>query len=77
MTFLYDEGGILRQVLAMIEDITEKRRIRLDLEEKEAFQKAILSTLPDLKFRISKDGYYLDYYPAPDDNRFDGPGVAG
>lgn len=69
MSLLYNEDGSLRLAMAMIEDITEKKKFHLKLEKNEAFQKAILSTLPDLKFRISKEGLYLDYYPSPNDDQ--------
>lgn len=69
MSLLYNRDGSLKLVLAMIEDITEKRKIHLQLEKSEAFQKAILQTLPDLKFRISKEGMYLDHYPSPNDEQ--------
>ncbi|PHN01948.1 PAS domain S-box protein [Flavilitoribacter nigricans] len=69
MSLWYNEDKSLRLAMGMIEDITEKRKIRLKLEENEAFQKAILSTLPDLKFRISKDGVYLDHYSSPNDDQ--------
>lgn len=69
MSLLCHQDGSLRLAIAMIEDITEKKKIRLKLEQSEAFQQAILSTMPDLKFRISKEGVYLDYYPSPNDDQ--------
>ncbi|MCB0633495.1 MAG: PAS domain S-box protein [Lewinella sp.] len=65
MSLLYKYTGEFRLAIGMIEDITEKRKIRRALENNEAFQKAILRTLPDLKFRIDKTGYFIDYYPSP------------
>jgi PAS domain S-box-containing protein len=65
MSLLYKDNGDFRLAIGMIEDITEKRKIRLTLENNEAFQKAILRTLPDMKFRIDKAGYFIDYYPSP------------
>lgn len=65
MSFVYNDDGTLRLVMGMIEDITEKRKIRLKLEQNEEFQKAILSTLPDLKFRINGEGIFVDHYSSP------------
>lgn len=67
MSFLYTDDGKIRFVIAMVEDVTESRKIRLALEQSESLQNAILNTLPDLKFRIDKDGHYIGYYPSPDD----------
>ena len=69
MSLLYREDGSLKLVMAMIEDITDKKKIRLALENSETFQKAVLNTLPDLKFRISSKGDYIDYYPSPNDEQ--------
>lgn len=69
MSLLYNKDGSLRLAMAMIDDITEKKKIRSKLEHSEAFQHAILSTLPDLKFRINREGIYLDYYPSPNDDQ--------
>ena len=69
MSLLYNKDGSLRLLMAMIEDITERRKIRRKLEQNEAFQKAILTTLPDLKFRINKEGVYVDHYPSPNDDQ--------
>lgn len=77
MSMLHHEDGTFRLGIGMIEDVTEKRKIRLALENNEAFQKAILQTLPDLKFRINKTGYFIDYYPSPNqsDDLLDDPQV--
>ncbi|MBD2676769.1 PAS domain S-box protein [Nostoc paludosum FACHB-159] len=41
-------------------DITEQKQVQEKLQESEARYKAILSAIPDLMFRISRDGEYLD-----------------
>lgn len=46
------------------QDITTKRAVMEALKESEALQKAALKALPDLKFRINKDGIYTDFYPS-------------
>ncbi len=37
-------------------------------QESEAILKAILNALPDLKFRISKEGIFLDYFASQEEN---------
>lgn len=46
------------------QDITTKRAVMEALKESEALQKAALKALPDLKFRINKEGIYTDIYPS-------------
>ncbi|MBX2877729.1 MAG: PAS domain S-box protein [Saprospiraceae bacterium] len=46
------------------QDITTKRAVMEALKESEALQKAVLKALPDLKFRINKDGVYTAIYPS-------------
>ncbi|MDF5707622.1 MAG: PAS domain S-box protein [Nostoc sp. S4] len=52
------EGDLLWNGLVM--DITEQKLAQEKLQESEARYKAILSAIPDLMFRISRDGEYLD-----------------
>ncbi|MFN6561171.1 MAG: PAS domain S-box protein [Nostoc sp. ChiSLP01] len=51
-------GDLLWNGLVM--DITEQKQAQEKLQESEARYKAILSAIPDLMFRISRDGEYLD-----------------
>ncbi|MBL1200358.1 MAG: PAS domain S-box protein [Nostoc sp. GBBB01] len=51
-------GDLLWNGLVM--DITEQKQVQEKLQESEARYKAILSAIPDLMFRISRDGEYLD-----------------
>ncbi|MBD2518004.1 PAS domain S-box protein, partial [Nostoc sp. FACHB-973] len=55
---LQEEGDLLWNGLVM--DITEQKQAQEKLQESEARYKAILSAIPDLMFRISRDGEYLD-----------------
>lgn len=49
-------------------DVTERKRIEAALRESEAKNRALLNAIPDLILRISKDGTYLDYMPAKDND---------
>ncbi|MGI2904814.1 sensor histidine kinase [Tolypothrix sp. VBCCA 56010] len=53
------KGDILWDGLMM--DITDKKQAESKLRESEARYKAILDVIPDLMFRISQDGEYLDF----------------
>lgn len=44
----------------LVMDITDRKQAQEKLQESEARYKAILDAIPDLMFRISRDGEYLD-----------------
>lgn len=56
--------GHLTGIWGTQQDITTKRAVTEALKESEALQKAALRALPDLKFRINKDGMYTAIYPS-------------
>lgn len=62
LSMIYSEDGILKYSIGMVEDISEKKKIYRALKESEALQKAIIDALPDLKFRLSKEGVFQSYY---------------
>ncbi|PLX19917.1 MAG: hypothetical protein C0599_10015, partial [Salinivirgaceae bacterium] len=53
------------EVTAIVRDVTEWERTKKSLQESEARSKALLEAIPDLMFRLDKEGKYLDY-SAPD-----------
>ncbi|MDM9584934.1 PAS domain S-box protein [Nostoc sp. GT001] len=55
---LQEDGDFLWHGLIM--DITDRKQAEEKLQESEARYKAILDAIPDLMFRISRDGEYLD-----------------
>ncbi|MEH2408679.1 sensor histidine kinase [Nostoc sp.] len=55
---LQETGDVLWNGLVM--DITDRKQAQEKLLESEARYKAILDAIPDLMFRISRDGEYLD-----------------
>jgi PAS domain S-box-containing protein len=48
-------------VLAMFYDVTEQKNARESLQNSEARTRAILASIPDMIFEISKDGTFLDF----------------
>lgn len=42
-------------------DITEQQRIEEELRQSEARQRALLAAMPDMVFRISREGYFRDF----------------
>lgn len=49
-------------------DITEKKIAEQNLIKNKQLLKAIINTLPDLKFRIDKQGLFLDFYESEYEN---------
>ncbi len=48
-------------ILSMFLDVTEQKRAQNALREAEARTRAILTSIPDMIFQISKDGIFLDF----------------
>ncbi len=53
--------GSVDSVLSMFYDITEQKNARESLQNSEARTRAILASIPDMIFEISKDGVFLDF----------------
>lgn len=50
-----------RCILCMFYDITEQRQTQRSLRESEAHTRAIIASIPDMIFEVSKDGVFLDF----------------
>ncbi len=59
-----DPQGNIIGVIGITRDITERKLASEALRQTEAKNRAILNAIPDLMFRISKDGIYLDVMAA-------------
>ena len=57
---VFNEAGELKEYFTVGEDITESKVAEESLLGSEARNRALVNALPDLIFRYSRDGYYID-----------------
>lgn len=57
---VFDSQGQLKEFFTVGEDITAYKESEAKLRASEARSRALVSALPDLIFRYSQDGYYID-----------------
>ncbi len=62
-----DENGLLIYFEGMVEDITERKEIEISLKKSEAQSRALLNAIPDMMFRMNRQGIYLGYKAAHED----------
>ena len=62
LSLLKDSQGRANGMIGYGMDITERKRTEEKLRASEARNRAFLEALPDLIFRISKDGIFLDFH---------------
>ena len=55
-----DANGQMTHYLAVKEDITARKAVEEDLRQNEARNEALFVAIPDLVFRMNRDGVYLD-----------------
>jgi PAS domain S-box-containing protein len=68
ISLVRDGQGWPLHTVAVVQDITERKRVEAALRESEERSRAILRAIPDLMFLLSADGVYLDYHAKnPDD----------
>lgn len=53
--------------ICSIDDVTERRAAQEALQRSQALKQAILEALPDMKFLLSREGRFLDYFGAGGD----------
>jgi PAS domain S-box-containing protein len=73
---LLEDAGLLEELTGVVRMGLQKDRGERALRATEIRNRALLDAIPDLMFRISLDGRYLDYR-APDENELLRPEVLG
>lgn len=58
---IYDDHGRMLGIIGVSQDIAERKQTEAALQKSEARNRAMLAALPDLIFRLSQDGIFLDY----------------
>lgn len=53
--------------LALVRDVTEQKRLEEKLKISEANARKLIQTIPDLFFRLNRQGYFLDYKKVHED----------
>jgi PAS domain S-box-containing protein len=61
-----DEGGRVTRVTGVMLDITDWKMAEHSLILSEAKNRALVASLPDMMFRLSADGTYLEFIPGKD-----------
>ncbi|MFN8596342.1 MAG: PAS domain S-box protein [Anaerolineae bacterium] len=67
-TPLLDQAGNVIGMQGIFWDITARRQTEEQLRTSEAHNRAILNALPDMVFRVARDGTFLDFKGAPNDD---------
>ncbi len=57
----YNEDGAPIRMMAIIQDITERKQTEDALRDSEARARAMLQAIPDLMFRMDRQGVFMDY----------------
>jgi PAS domain S-box-containing protein len=61
-----DPEGRISGYVGINRDITERKRVEAALRQAERNTQAILEAIPDMMFRLDRDGRFLDFKPARD-----------
>ncbi|MBF0292092.1 MAG: PAS domain S-box protein [Nitrospinae bacterium] len=64
---LWHEGRELKQHIAIVRDITERKQAETSIIEKQNQLSATLNAIPDLMFEVGIDGRFYDYRSASDE----------
>lgn len=65
---LYDPAGVIYAVCGISTDITERKRAEEALRSSYATNRALLNAIPDSIFRISREGIFVNFKAAKENN---------
>jgi len=65
------------RIQALVEDITERKQTEEALIDSENRARAIIDAIPDLIFRLNKQGVYIDYKAAKEDLAYQAESIIG
>jgi PAS domain S-box-containing protein len=74
---IYDDNAKPIAIMGIASDITQRKKVEEALRESERYARALLHTIPDLMFRIDKNGTYLDYKAGIEDLYFQSETIIG
>ncbi len=57
----HDSNGRVNELYGIVQDISEYKQIQETLHKSEARAQAMLRTIPDMLFRVNRQGVFLDY----------------
>ena len=60
-----NEDGEVHRIAGVTEDVTDRKRAEDDLRKSERRTRALVRAMPDLMFRMSRAGMFVDYYAPP------------
>lgn len=58
--FMEEEKNLMKAVASRVSKVIERRSAEIALRDSEARNRALVSVIPDLLFRISRDGIFMD-----------------
>ncbi|HJS74001.1 MAG TPA: PAS domain-containing protein, partial [Vicinamibacteria bacterium] len=70
-----NEAGVVYRLAGVTEDVTDRKRAEDELRKSEGRTRALLRAMPDLMFRMSRTGMFVDYYAPPNFQLYRPPSV--
>ncbi len=70
-----NDAGEVHRLAGVTEDVTDRKRAEEDLRKSESRTRALLRAMPDLMFRMSRGGMFVDYYAPPHFSLYRPPSV--
>ena len=72
---IQNDAGEVYRLAGVTEDVTDRKRAEDELRKSEARTRALLRAMPDLMFRMSRAGMFVDYCAPPNTSLYRPPSV--